>query len=511
MNLPFGFNTFYYPVKNFLRWWGILGVLSSIDHQNAIYVVLFKFRSSRTFEAFKQGDIVQKAVVLIAANDAALSQDLKEPLSRHGYEIIAVGNHAHLLQTVRTERPDLIILGGWTNSADQGLEEAQEIRARDKTIPLILIANNSSEDLAIAALRAGINDYFKKPFSSEELAASVERCLGASRPWPSSARIETTAGELASCAGLIGKSSQMLSIKAYLLKIAMTDSTVFITGETGTGKELVAELIHRHSLGSAKPFVCVNCAALSDSLLESELFGHERGAFTGAIASQQGKFEVAGGGTIFLDEIGEMNIGAQAKILRAIENKEIYRVGGGKKIPLNVRVIAATNQDPEQLVTEEKFRKDLYFRLNVARIHLPPLRDRKEDIPLLLEHYVREMNRRLGQTVEGFTEETLAGLLRYDWSGNVRELKNLCEAIFINLPSRMIAFADLPEPYQRRLQEAEGLSQSERDRLLSALFSTNWNVSKASQKLHWSRMTLYRKISKYHINKTCKPEISTAP
>jgi transcriptional regulator with PAS, ATPase and Fis domain len=302
----------------------------------------------------------------------------------------------------------------------------------------------------------------------------------------------------------------MQSIKAHLLKIAVTDSTVFITGETGTGKELVAELIHRHSFGSAKPFVCVNCAALPDNLLESELFGHERGAFTGAIAAQQGKFEMAGGGTIFLDEIGEMNVYAQAKILRVIESKEIYRIGGRKNIPLNIRVIAATNQDPERLVAEEKFRKDLYFRLNVARIHLPPLRDRKEDIPLLLEHYVREMNRRFGRAVEGFTEETLACLLRYDWSGNVRELKNLCEAIFINLPPRMIAFADLPEPYQRRLRQAEGLPQSERDRLLSALFSTNWNVSKASQKLHWSRMTLYRKIAKYHINKTCKPEADTA-
>jgi two-component system response regulator HydG/two-component system response regulator AtoC len=265
----------------------------------------------------------------------------------------------------------------------------------------------------------------------------------------------------------------------------------------------VAGLIHRNSTRNEKPLVCVNCAALPDGLLESELFGHERGAFTGAVASQQGKFELADRGTIFLDEIGDMSSHAQAKILRTIESKEIYRLAGRKSIPLNVRVIAATNHDPERLVVEEKFRKDLYFRLNVARIHLPPLRDRKEDIPLLLEHYAREMNRRFGRAVEGFTEETLAYLLHYDWPGNVRELKNLCEAIFINQPSRIISFHDLPTIFQRLLRDTEGLSRSEHDRLLSALLSTKWNVSQAARKLHWSRMTIYRKIEKYHIKKPC--------
>jgi transcriptional regulator with PAS, ATPase and Fis domain len=284
-----------------------------------------------------------------------------------------------------------------------------------------------------------------------------------------------------------------------LLKVAPTQSTVLITGETGTGKELAAELIHRNSSRHKKPFVCINCAALPENLVESELFGYERGAFTGAIASKQGKFEQAEGGTVFLDEIGDMSPYAQAKILRAIEIKEVYRLGGKGSISLNVRVIAATNQDIERLVAQEKFRKDLYYRFNVAMVHLPPLRDRKEDIPPLLGHYIRELNQRFGREVEGFTQEAMESLLHYDWPGNIRELKNLLEATFINLPSRKIAFMDLPKQFQRRLQETEGLPKSERDQVLSALFATKWNKSKAAQKLHWSRMTLYRKMAKYHI------------
>ncbi|MBW2121697.1 MAG: sigma-54-dependent Fis family transcriptional regulator, partial [Deltaproteobacteria bacterium] len=295
--------------------------------------------------------------------------------------------------------------------------------------------------------------------------------------------------------------------KAYLLKVAATDSTVLITGETGTGKELAAEMIHKKSPRHKKPFVCINCAALPDTLLESELFGFERGAFTGALASKQGKFELARGGTVLLDEIGDMSHYAQAKLLRAIEKKEVSHLGGKQDIPVDVRVIAATNQDPEQMVAQGKFRKDLYYRLNVARIHLPPLHDQKEDILCLLNHYMAEMNRRFRRRVEGFTEEALASLLHYDWPGNVRELKNLLEATFINLPSRRITFLDLPEPFRRRLKEVRNIPQAERNRLLSALFATNWNKSKAAQKLSWSRMTLYRKMAKYHIvTKPCPPK-----
>jgi transcriptional regulator with PAS, ATPase and Fis domain len=306
-------------------------------------------------------------------------------------------------------------------------------------------------------------------------------------------------------ATMIGGSSAMREIKAYILRIATTDCTVLITGETGTGKELAAEAIHRNSPRRQRPFVCINCAALPDSLLESELFGYERGAFTGAYSSYAGKLKLAEGGTVFFDEIGDMTQYAQAKILRAIEGKEVYRLGGKKGISIDVRVIAATNQDPERLVADRILREDLYHRLNVARVHLPPLRERKEEILPLLNHYTRVLNRRYGSEVIGLTEEALDSLLKYNWPGNVRELKNLLEAAFINLPSRKISFMDLPKMFQKKFKELEGLPQVERDSVLSALFACNWNKSKAAQKLHWSRMTLYRKMAKHQILTSSKP------
>jgi DNA-binding NtrC family response regulator len=298
---------------------------------------------------------------------------------------------------------------------------------------------------------------------------------------------------------LIGDSAPMRDIKTYVGKVAVTDSHVLITGETGTGKELVAELIHHNSRRVGRPFVWINCAAIPDSLLESELFGYERGAFTGAHARKEGQLKLADGGTLFLDEIGDMSPYAQAKILRALENKAVYRLGGKHSVPLEVRVIAATNQDLERLIAEEKFRKDLFFRLNVARIDLPPLRERTEDIMPLCSYYLGELNQRFSRQVQGCTEEVMAAMLRYDWPGNVRELKNLLEATFVNAPYRWITLRDLPEAFQRQRPVAEPIAPSERERLLSALRSTNWNVSKTAQRLHWSRMTIYRKMTKYHL------------
>ena len=445
---------------------------------------------------------MRKPNILVLESDEALCRSLKEPLRRQGYTVIDAGDHAGLLYSVRHHNLDLIIMGSGANSGWETLKVAQEIRRLHKKIRLILIMAESSEDMVLAALRAGVSDYFRKPFSCEELAASVTHCLASSLPCLPSMKAETNASSFSKSRRLIGESPAIQATRIYVLKVAATDSTLLITGETGTGKELVAELIHRNSTRSGKPFVCFNCAAFPDSLLESELFGYERGAFTGAHATQRGKFELAEGGSLFLDEIGEMSLYAQAKILRAIESKEIYRLGSGGRISLNVRIIAATNQDPERQVAEEKLRKDLYFRLNVARVHLLPLRERKEDIPILLDHCLRELNQRFELSIQGFTPEALACLLRYDWPGNVRELKNLCEAIFISAPSQWITLSDFPELYQGLMQEIEKIPQDERDRLLSALFSTNWNVSKAARKLSWSRMTVYRKIAKYHICKS---------
>jgi transcriptional regulator with AAA-type ATPase domain/transposase len=298
---------------------------------------------------------------------------------------------------------------------------------------------------------------------------------------------------------IVGESAAIQEIKAYIARVASTESNVLITGETGTGKELVAEQIHSHSARYRKPFICVNCTAVPDGLLESELFGYERGAFTGATTLNRGKFELADGGTLFLDEIGDMSPYAQAKILRAVDGKEVHRLGGQRGIPLNVRVIAATNQDLEHLVAANQFRRDLYFRLNVARIHLPPLRERKQDLIPLSEHYFHQLSEQLGRNLRGFTADVYASLLHYDWPGNVRELRNLVEAVFIHCESPTVSFMDLPELFRARLGGVRGLPVGEEDLLLSALLSTNWNKSKAAVKLHWSRMTLYRKLEKYHI------------
>jgi transcriptional regulator with PAS, ATPase and Fis domain len=298
---------------------------------------------------------------------------------------------------------------------------------------------------------------------------------------------------------MIGDNPLLNEIKAYILKVAPTDSSVLITGETGTGKELVAQLIHNNSPRCQRPMVCINCAAIPDSLLESELFGHEKGAFTGAHSSQEGRLKLAEAGTVFFDEIGDMSPHAQAKILRTLESKEVYRLGGKSSIHANIRVVAATNQDLDQLTDQGKFRKDLFFRLNVARIVLPPLRSRKEDIPQLLAHFIGRFNRLFDQQVEGIDDQALQYLLRHDWPGNVRELKNLLEATFLGRPSRRIMLTDLPEKFRLWCDSVQERPLTEQERLLAALYSTNWNKSKAAQRLHWSRMTLYRKIAKYQL------------
>jgi DNA-binding NtrC family response regulator len=445
--------------------------------------------------------LVTKPSILIVEREASVRQRLKRPFLPYGFTVVEALEPTDAIHSFHRQSPDLILVNASLHGSHDGLGLARHIRQQHKMIPLILLTADGSEELAIAALRAGVNDYVKLPVAPEELLSRVQVQLSAWRQPSASVFGATTVGAHPSGAHLVGDSPSMQQIKAYICKVAATDSNVLITGETGTGKELVAELIQHASPRRARSFVCINCAAIPDTLLESELFGYEKGAFTGASTASEGKLKLADGGSIFFDEIGDMSPYAQAKILRAIESREVYRLGGKRRIPLNVRMLAATNHDLEQLVAQGQFRKDLYFRLNVARIHLPPLRERKEDILTLCQYYLHALNQRFGRHVEGFTDEVLARLLRYDWPGNVRELKNLLEAAFVNDPVQRIALADLPEPFQRQGAVSERSALDERQRLLSALFSTNWNVSKAAQRLHWSRMTLYRKLEKYHIVK----------
>jgi DNA-binding NtrC family response regulator len=299
---------------------------------------------------------------------------------------------------------------------------------------------------------------------------------------------------------IIGSSAIMCDLKRELTQVANSASTVLITGETGTGKELAAEFIHEYSARRRKPLVCINCAAIPESLLESELFGHAKGAFTGADDYRDGLLTSANGGTIFLDEIGDMSLCAQAKILRVIEKREVCRVGANRGIQLDIRFVAATNQDLESMASRGAFRKDLFFRLNVARIHLPPLRDRREDIPFLLRHYCRDYGGKSGASMPEFSEDSLRCLLAYGWPGNIRELKNLVESLFLKDLPPTIEAEHLPRHLRGIIAQKTDMPQQERDALLAALFSAKWNKSEAARKLQWSRMTLYRKLAKHHIS-----------
>jgi transcriptional regulator with PAS, ATPase and Fis domain len=307
--------------------------------------------------------------------------------------------------------------------------------------------------------------------------------------------ISTYCGEHA----LIGSSAAMAAIRNYVQKVAQTDASVLISGATGTGKELVAESIHRASHRRSAPFISVNCAALPDSLLESELFGYERGAFTGADCRYPGKLRLADHGTVFLDEIGEMSPLGQAKILRVLESREIFPLGARHIAKIDVRFVAATNQDLEPMIQRRAFREDLFFRLNVARVHLPTLREHREDILDLFQHYVHDFNMHYGKRVQAPTPELAECLISYDWPGNVRELRNCVEALFIDPPDGAIGLEHLPQSFQGIFRRHRTQSPSERDAILSVLFRTNWNKKMAARELHWSRMTLYRKLDKYKI------------
>jgi transcriptional regulator with PAS, ATPase and Fis domain len=298
---------------------------------------------------------------------------------------------------------------------------------------------------------------------------------------------------------IVGVSESMVRLREYIQKVARSDANVLITGETGTGKERAAEIIHKVGPRKAHPFVCVNCAAIPDTLLESELLGHERGAFTGASEAVLGKLRIANGGTVFLDEIGEMSPAGQAKILRVLESREVFPLGAQRPVAVDVRFIAATNRTLEPLIAENKFRQDLYYRLNVARINLPPVKERKEDIVHLLMHYVGELNDRHNARVGRPSSELLRVLTEDDWPGNVREIRNLVEAVFIDLPSGPISLSDLPECFHTIFGRAITAVPTERDMILAALHEAKGNKSKAADHLHWSRMTLYRKLTKYSI------------
>ncbi|HVW86800.1 MAG TPA: sigma-54 dependent transcriptional regulator [Bryobacteraceae bacterium] len=413
-----------------------------------------------------------------------------------GFDAIATPPGPAALDLLRARDIDIALLDDDGAAEELLLETARQIRKVYGRMPLALMTESSSEELAIAALRAGIDEYIRGPVSPQQLCGALRECIRRSRE---RFEYQRTVPGTVDGGMIFAPGSPMSEAAGYLARVAATDMNVLITGETGTGKELAARFIHLRSARRNKRLESLNCAAIPDGLLESELFGYERGAFTGAHAAMEGKLHAADGGTVFFDEIGDMSPYAQAKILRAIETREIQRLGGTRVTPLNIRIIAATNRDLESLVEAGAFRRDLYFRLNVARVHIPALRDRKEDIPVLLAHYLGELNARYGRAVRRFSEDVLDAFLGYAWPGNIRELRNVLEAAFVEVSSSEIQATDLPALFRRKCDSAAGREPDERSRLIAALLATNWNKSRTADKLRWSRMTVYRKMARYNL------------
>jgi DNA-binding NtrC family response regulator len=394
----------------------------------------------------------------------------------------------------------LAVIGFTPTDEPSVVHALASLRDHETATPLIVIASQGSEAIAAAALRAGAKDYFSGSLDLGAFEASVRRILSSIEKHTSESPHVRARGHPTTTAGtLVSGSAPMRKIWDYLGRVATHDATVLVTGETGTGKELVASLIHELSPRRKGRFVSVNCPAIPESLLESELFGYEPGAFTGAIGRRQGLMQAANGGTMFLDEVAEMGPPGPAKILRVLETREVYRVGAKHPERLDVRFVAATNQDLEQSIADGRFRKDLYYRLAVVRVHLPPLRERQSDINALLDHYLERFMPNGGAPPVTIADDAREALQAYDWPGNVRELKNLIEAIVVMAPIHPVAVADLPEAFVRRLRSVAMVSDGERRRLLDALLAAKWNKSRAAEILHWSRMTLYRKMAKYSV------------
>jgi DNA-binding NtrC family response regulator len=401
----------------------------------------------------------------------------------------------NLLDLIGASPADCVVLPAVEGSADDGLEIVGRIRHIDRLCPILLFQRDITAESAVRALRAGASDLLACDAGSEAIAASL-RCLGAVRvPSPMA-----PAPPMAGCDQMVGRCAAMAEVRSQIARVAATDANVIITGETGTGKELVAELIHRNSRRCAKRFVSVNCAAIPDALLESELFGYEQGAFTGAQAPHDGKLQHASGGTLFLDEIGDMTLLSQAKILRAIETRVVQRLGSNVCTPIQVRLVAATNQNLEKLAAEKLFRQDLYFRLNVVRIHLPPLRERQEDIPELAEHMLHNLISQHQTPVRRIEGDVLRRLQMHDWPGNIRELRNVIESMVVFSASQSVTMSDLPRHMRDQIRSTVHASDTERTQILSTLSSVDWNRAEAAHILHCSRMTLYRKMRKYRIS-----------
>lgn len=441
--------------------------------------------------------VATKATVLVVDDEEGILETLSGILEDEGYEVITASSGEQALTLVKELSPEVILLDVWMPQGIDGLETLKGIKEITQEPVVIMISGYANIDMAVQATKLGAHDFLEKPLSLEKILILIRRALERQQLEKENKELQTT---LSRRQEIIGKSPQIITLKEDISKAAVSRSRVFIFGESGTGKELVARALHEASDRNNKNFVEVNCAAIPHELIESELFGHEKGSFTGAFERKKGKFELADGGTLFLDEIGDMSLATQAKVLRIIETQEFQRVGGSKNIKVDVRIIAATNKDLKEEIKKANFREDLYFRLNVIPIHIPPLRDRKDDITLLVEYFLKNFAQQYGQKPKKVSKATQHALMNYDWPGNVRELKNMIERFVIMNPSEVIdikyvlPFKETKTNYYSYKTIREAREQFEKDFILKKLQENNWNISKTAEDLEIERSNLHRKI-----------------
>lgn len=442
---------------------------------------------------------MKRAKILVVDDEPIVRESLGEWLQDAGYEVFMAGDGQEALGVIQREKPGIMIADLVMPGMD-GIELMKAARKRQPGIEVIIITAYASIPTAIAAMKEGAYDYIEKPFSPERAELLVEKLSQYRALVEENISLRQKLEGQYRFENIIAKSARMQRLIELIKVVGKSNATVLITGESGTGKELVARAIHSQSHRHGKPFVAVSCAALPESLLESELFGHEKGSFTGAYTQKKGKFEFANGGTLFLDEIGEMSANSQVHLLRVLEEKEFARVGGNEPIKTDVRVISATNKDLRKAIENGEFREDLYYRLNVVNIELPPLRERKEDIPLLAEHFLARFASENRKEITGFSPDALEFLLDHDWPGNVRELENAVERAVILARDSLITAGDLPQrggwPADST-GSGKNLKEVEKEHILSVLRKTGENYSETARVLGITRMTLYRKAKEY--------------
>ncbi len=449
-----------------------------------------------------------RPVVLVVDDDAGLRESFRLILEDE-YEVVDAPDGRRALEIVRSRQVDLVLLDIRLPGMD-GIEVLERIKALDDAVEVILVTAVKTVRTAVAAMKLGAFDYLTKPFEETELLSLVRRALERRSLEREVTFLRSELARQHDFDQLVGQHPEMQRLYRLVAQVARTTATVLITGESGTGKELVARAIHRQGPRRDRPFVPVNPAALADTLVESELFGHERGAFTGAYQRKLGRFELAQGGTLFLDEIGALKPEVQVKLLRVIQEREIERVGGSRSIPIDVRIICATNVDLKQAVARGAFREDLYYRLNVMPIAVPPLRERREDIPLLVAHFVRRYNQQLNKRVEGLSPEALAALREYAWPGNVRELQNVIERLVGLAEGPVIGLNDLPmdlllPDHRARVRDAETLplkqaiEEFQRQIVMRVLERVRWNRSEAARILGIHRNSLKTMLARWNL------------